>query len=352
MIKKLSVLFLFSFLFASVSYADVQRNVKLSDDKHPKEHIETTNYNIFLELTNVSDNGIASIKVELENLSESKGLSLFCMPYSEKILKKKPFQYKYDKKFPGIKGKRTVDDCGIIDEDFRLDPQQKKVIKTLSVKDGEPIKITIPIYTVEYKEKNLVLVKKKGMILKQKEVIELNLEIDLKPGEEYYTVVKECDSLVKEFEGAFFCNNKKHKPSLEEQKHELQSKIDTLISKIDEIIDANGWFSSDKRYKMFDEQRNRLKDIDLKDKEGDCGKHVDDVVVHKCKYCRSSLQQIYHKLDDIYQNIYSSIDRNASKLEHIKEVKLMYNCARNRKDWKRSDYNAKIVRLYNAINQF
>ena len=71
-------------------------------------------------------------------------------------------------------------------------------------------------------------------------------------------------------------------------------------------------------------------------------------IIHQCKYCSSSLQEISHKLDDIYQVIYSSQDRSATKAEQIRSVKAMYDCAQRHKDWRRSDYKAKIERLYNA----
>ena len=77
MIKKISILFVLLFTLVITSFADEQRKVKLDDDKHYKETIEVANFNIFLELIEVEKNGNAKVKVELENLDESKGLSLF-----------------------------------------------------------------------------------------------------------------------------------------------------------------------------------------------------------------------------------------------------------------------------------
>ena len=87
MIKKILILLVLSFSIMN-SYADEQRRVKLNDDKHSKEIIEVANFNIFLELTEIEENGSARINVELENLDESKGLSLFERVYDEKTLKK------------------------------------------------------------------------------------------------------------------------------------------------------------------------------------------------------------------------------------------------------------------------
>lgn len=350
MIKKISILFVLLFSLATTSFADEQRKVKLDDDKHNKETIEVANFNIFLELIEVEENGNVKVKVELENLDESKGLSLFERAYDEKTLKKMRPKIKYDKIFPGSKGKRLIDACSNIKSAIHLYPSQKELIMTLSAKDGETTKATLPIYIIEYKDKNYILWEKQELILLQKEVIELEIEIDLKPGEAYVNITKECDSLIKEFEEVLFCTHKRHKPSLEEQKAEFQSKIDSLVEKIDGIIESNGWFSTEKRYKLYDEQREKLKNLKLEDKEGDCGKHK---IIHRCKYCNASLQQISHKLDDIYQIIYSSQDRSATKAAQIRSVNAMYNCAKYyHRDWRRSEYKDKIERLYKEINQF
>lgn len=349
MIKRFSILYVLLFSLIMVSYADEQKKVTLDNDKHNKETIEVANFNIFLELVEVQENGNVKINIELENLDESKGLSLFERAYDEKTLKKIRPKIKYDKIFPGSKGKRVIDACSNLKSAIHLYPSQKETIMTLSAKDGDVAKAILPIYIIEYKDKNYILWEKQELRLLQKEIIELEIEVDLKPGEAYVNITKECDSLLNEFDGILFCTNKKHQLSLEEQKKDFQTKIDLLVAKIDGIIESNGWFSSEKRYKLFDEQRERLKSINLEEKEGDCGKHK---IIHQCKYCSSSLQEISHKLDDIYQVIYSSQDRSATKAEQIRNVKAMYDCAQRHKDWRRSDYKAKIERLYNEIKQF
>lgn len=350
MIKKISILFVLLFSLITSSFADEQRKVKLDDDKHNKETIEVANFKIFLELIDVEENGNVKVKVELENLNESKGLSLFERAYDEKALKKMRPKIKYDKIFPGSKGKRLIDACDSIKSDIHLDPSDKELIMTLSAEDGKTAKATLPIYISEYKEKNYILWKKQERILLQKEVIELEIEIDLKPGETYINIKKECDSIIKEYNEVLFCTHKRHKPSLEEQKTEFQSKIDSLVEKIDGIIKSNNkWFSTDKRYKLYDEQRDRLKSLKLEDKEDDCGKHV---YVHKCQYCSSSLQQIYHQIHDIYLKIYNSQDPSATKADQIRSINAMYDCAKRRRDWRKSEYKDKIDRFYNEIGNF
>ena len=349
MIKKLSILFVLLFSLITTSFADEQRKVRLDDDKHNKETIEVANFNIFLELIEVEENGNVKVKIELENLDDSKGLSLFERAYDEKTLKKMRPKIKYDKIFPGSKGKRLIDACDNIKSAIHLYPSQTDSIMTLSAKDGETTTVTLPIYIIEYKNKNFIFWKKKKRILLEKEVIEIEIEIDLKPSETYVSIKKECDSLLKEFDEVLFCTHKRHKPSLEEQKTEFQSRIDSLVKKIDGIIKSDELWSTDKRYKLYDEQRERLKDLKLEDKEGDCGKHV---YVHRCKYCNYSLLEIFQKLDVIYQEIYISKDRRATKREHTGDVNAMYDCAKRRRDWRKSEYKEKIEKFYDRIGNF
>ena len=348
MIKRTLILFVLLFSMVTASWADEQRKIKLDDDKHSKETIETEYFNIFVELVDVEEKGTAKVRIELENASESKLVALFETAYNEKTLKKMRPQIRYDKTFPGSKGQRVIDACKDINSDILLSSSDKSLIMILPIKDEEVVTATLPIHILQNKSKNYYVLKKSKRIILEKILIELEIAAELKPGETYVNITKECDELLKECEGLSFCKNEKHEPSLAEQKKPYQDKIDTLIKKIEDIIEANGWYSSEKRYKLYAEQIERLKSINLADKEIDCGKHV---VIHRCRYCNLSLQQISHKLDDIYQDIYSSSDRSVAKSEKIRSVRAMYDCAKRRKDWRRSNYKTKIERLYKEINQ-
>lgn len=346
MIKKITMfsVLLFSLLTA---YADEQHRVKLDDDKHNRKIISCANFNIILELTDVEESGKVKVNIALENIEETKGLSLFDEKYEEKDLKKKLPKIKFDKTFSGNKGYRKVDAISDLENTIHLYPLTEEYVMSLSAEDGKVSSTTLPIYTVEYR--NRIFSKKQNLILLQKEVIDLVIDIDLKPSKLLVDITSGCDSLLSEFEGLLFCTNKRHKPSLVEQKSAYQHKVDSLIEKIDSIVDANSWFSTDKQHKLYTLQKERLRNINLEEKEGDCGKHV---ILHRCKYCSASLQQISHKLDDIYQIIYSSHDRSVAKSDQVGDVNALLNCAKRRRDWRGSEYKDKIERLYKEINQF
>lgn len=347
MIKKISLFFVLSFSLITVSLADEQHKVRLDDDKHSKETIECASFNIILELTDVKESGKVNVNIELENIGETRGVSLFDGKYKEKELKKKRPKIKFDKTFSGTKGQRVVTACDKLENSVHLYPLTMEQVITLSAEDGKTTSATLPIYVVEYKKR--VFSNKHNLILLQKEVIELEIGIDLKPSKQLVDITNGCDSLLMEFDNTIFCTNKRHKPSLEEQQGAFQHKVDSLVEKIDSIISYHGWFSSDKQHKLYTQQKKRIQDINLKDKEGDCGKHV---IVHRCKYCSASLQQISHKFDDIYQIIYISNERSVTKAEHLGDVNALMNCAKRRRDWRRSEYKDKIERLYKEINLF
>ena len=189
------------------------------------------------------------------------------------------------------------------------------------------------------------------LVLKQKETIELEIDVELKVGEEYYQIVKECDNLLNDLKDTMFCTNAKHVPTLDEQKSGFQKRLDSLKDIIDKNLKKYSW-SDDNRNTAYNKLKNKLGSIDLSKKEHDCGKHVIKPKMHSCQYCNTNLTQISYNLDDIYQTIYNSSNKRAEKEKYKAKVNAMYNCAKRRKDWKRSEYKSQIEEFYNKISQF
>lgn len=350
MIQKIFITALLILSAITNIYADKRITVKLDNDQHRQETVELAYCNIFLDMENDDDDDI-KVNIQLENLQENKEILLFMNSYDEKVLKKmRPTPIIYDKYFGGTKGMRVIESCNGLDKDYQISPSNKEKILTLSGIDKN-IMCRIPLYIAGYKKKKGLLCRKQQLELLEKTILELEIEIELKPDSLYQQLSNECNKILEEFENTLFCTNKKHKPSIFKQKDDFQEKINTCISKITEEIEANNWYSSDKKYKLYDELREKLKNLDLSSKEGDCGKHKASNG-HKCKFCNMTLQQIYHKLDDFYQKIYSSNDRKATKEEVINDVKSLYNCSMRRKDWNISEYKSKIIDRYNRINKF
>ena len=350
MMKKITLLFVLLFLSIVVCVAQEERKISLNNYGGEKSNIEFgEEFSINLELTATDDEDNAKVDVLLENLSDSRGLVLFDRAYAEKTLKKN--KMKFHKSFAGTKGQRDVKNCEGIDEIIYINQLDSKLVTSLSIKAGESGTIELPIYLFGYKSKKIIFGKEQR-ILTNLNVVKLVVDIDLIPNATYRSFEQRCKALCEEFDTLSFCNNPKHEPSLADQKKPFLDKVESLLTEIDDIMRNANWLSSDMPYQMYESLKVELQSMNLAEKEKDCGKHAVAPKVHRCKYCGLTLQQISHNLDDIYQLIYVSQDRTAAKNEQIKAVNALYNCAKRRSGWRKSEYNAKITRLYNDITRF
>ena len=307
-------------LMAIGAKADEQRKVTLSND-HNKEMISLSYCNIFINLNEASD-GEGEVSIEFENLSESKVLILFDRSYTEKQAKKLSPKMQFDKTFGGTKGKRVIDPYSEgLNTVTQLRPSDKQMLPSFKVENEAAKVVTLPVYIAKYKGKKLILL--------EKQVIELNIEAELKPSAEYIQINTDCERLIREITNTGVCPNKSHGTSVDKQKAAYQKRINDMKAKIDGIEFV----------------------------ERDCGRHRGPVAGHKCNYCGLSLQQIYHRLDDLYKKIYSSSNRKQTKASVMSQVNALYNCCTDPKcskhaaQWKKGgDYKNKIVERYNRIN--
>lgn len=328
-------------------WADEQKKVTLSSD-HQKETINLSFLNIFVSL-NQTDDEKGDVSIELENLSESKVLILFDRSYTEKQAKKMTPRLQFDKTFGGTKGKRIIDPYSYqLNRVMQFRPSDKYSLPTLSVEGEQSTVVTLPIYIAKWKGS-------KKLILLEKQVIELDIEAQFKPSAEFVDMSKRCDDLLQEIERSPICTNKSHRPSADKQREELQTKIDELKSAIDGIVSKHGWSSTDNGYRRYNELKEKFAGVQFV--ERDCGRHGKVKSGHQCSYCGLSLQQIYHKLDDLYKKIYSSSDRKGTKASVMSQVNALYNCctatncSKHAAQWKQGgDYKNKIVERYNRIN--
>ena len=333
-------------LVAVMGWADEQKKVTLSSD-HQKETINLSYLNIFVSL-NQTDDEKGDVSIELENLSESKVLILFDHSYTEKQAKKMTPKLQFDKTFGGTKGKRIIDPYSYqLNRVMQFRPSDKYTLPAVSVEGERSTVVTLPIYIAKWKGS-------KKLILLEKQVIELDIEAQFKPSAEFVDMSKRCDDLLQEIERSPICTNRSHRPSADKQREELQTKIDELKSAIDGIVSKHGWGSSDNGYRRYNELKEKFANVRFA--ERDCGRHGKVKTGHQCSYCGLSLQQIYHKLDDLYKKIYSSSDRKGTKASVMSQVDALYNCctaancSKHAAQWKQGgDYKSKIVERYTRI---
>lgn len=359
--KRLLIFMSFFFFAVIGSYADEQQRVKL-DDGHTKEQVRLGYCNIFVTKVDSDDDGNAKVTVEIENLDETNVIILFGHAYPEKELKKLSPSITFDKNFPGTKGHRNIDTYREARNVIFIEPSEKSMLPEIQVKSGEVQLCRLPLYIAKYKDKSVfgASTGRNKMLLMEKQILELEIEVEVKPDEDYVRLEGECNSLIEEISKQTFCNNPKHKSSLGSQEAPYKTRIGKIETEIDEIVNRHNWYTSDRGYQRYNALKQKLDAIDFTAYEGDCGKHriIPPRPRHSCKYCNSSLQQIYHKLDDYYKKIYNSSNRKATKESVMADVNLLYkcctdgNCSKHASSWNSSEYKSKITDRYNRISNF
>lgn len=353
---------IFSFFAAMITYADEQHRVKL-DSEHLKEQVRLGYCNVFVSLVNLDDDNNAKVTVEIENLDETNVIIVFGHAYPEKELKKLSPSITFDKNYPGSKGNRNIDTYREARNVLFIEPSEKYMFPEFQIRSGETQLCRLPLYIAKYKENSS---SRNKLILMEKQIIEMEIEVEVKPDADYIRLEEKCDALIEEIGKQTFCNHRRHKPSLEKQEAPFKKRLNDIQSEIDAIVNQHNWNNSAKSYQKYQTLKQKLDAIDFTIYEKDCGnsrKHQRIVPPnpgpvpsrHNCKYCNSSLQHIYHKLDDYYKKIYN---RKATKEAVIADVNLLYRCCTDEKcvkhstSWKGSEYKSKIVDRYNRINNF
>lgn len=335
------------------TYADEREGVKLND-KDSKKTIEFVNCNISVTKGETDDDGNTKVTIEIENKDESEVVILFGHAYPEKELKRLSPSIRFDKKkYP--RTNRNIETIKGGKDVLFIEPGENKFFSQgIQIKKEEKYSCRLPFYIAYYKPKSFWTGsngRNKLQIL-EKQTLELEIEVEVKPDEDYIRLERECKDLIEEVGKVKFCPNTKHKPSLEEQKAQYIERINKIVVEKNAIINRHKWLSSDNGYKRYDELMQNIGKI--KFEEVDCGRHSSSGTRsrEKCKYCDLSPQQIYHKLDDFYKKIYSSNNRKAAKEGIMSDVNLLYNCSRHSGAWKKSDYKSKITDRYNKICNF
>lgn len=354
MMKRILLLTLACCLVCLTSWADEQKKVSLSNE-HNAETVQLSFCNLFVRLNGSDNDESGTISIEMENLDESKVLIVFDRAYAEKAIKKQKPSIVFDKTFGGKAKERSLDPCsGQMNGVLLLQPSDKERLTDITVNNEEATTCRIPIYIAKNKGG-------KKFLLLEKQVIELNIEAELKPSEEYIAIDTRCEDLEKEIGRQTFCPNPKHKTSLTKQKDAYVKKIDALKADIDKIIADHKWEKDDMGYIRYNALKEKLDGIDLSSRERDCGRHGKSGGGggggHNCNYCSLTLQQIYHQMDDYYKKIYSSSDRKAAKAKVMKNVDALYKCctdagcSKHASTWKSGgEYKSKIIERYNRIS--
>ena len=231
--KKLLILLTLFFFSANAIHADEQHKVKL-EDGHTKELVRLGYCNIFVTRVDVDDESVSKVSVEIENLDESNVIILFGHAYPEKELKKLSPSITFDKNFPGTKGKRNIDTYREARNVLFIEPSEKCMLPTIHIKDSETQSCRLPFYIAKYKKKGILNGSngRNKLLLMEKQILELEIEVEVKPDENFIRLDKETNDLIKELSKKTFCRNSSHRPSLIKQEDPYKKKITDLKTEI------------------------------------------------------------------------------------------------------------------------
>lgn len=348
MIKKITLLAAMCLMFFGAARADEQRKVKLNNSDTTKKQIELPYGNIFLTVSEEDKDGQAEVVLEIENTHETCVLVLFGQTMDEKQLKKQT-GITFDKTFPGQKGKRSADaTTKMKTTSIPVPPSERMEVARILVDNGETEVIDMPIYIAKAKDK-----KYKKLILMEKEVQQLEIEVSMKPDEVLQDITNRCETLPNEIKGATFCTNKNHKgTSAAKLKESYAKQLQQLKDDIQKAM--SNCAAGGKKAKNYQEMLSKIEAIDIESIEtvSSCGKDAtpkkEKKEKPKCKYEGSSYQKLYNTLDGLYQKIYGG---KTTKKKVMAEVNAIYNCANSHNHWSTgAEYKSGITRIYNKIN--
>lgn len=340
-------------LFAALYvFADGEYKIVLNEDNN-KKSLELGYVNINITMGNPDAQGKVGITVELENPNEVSNNMLFVFGHSfgERELRsfKNP-RIVYDRNYP-LKKPRHTDYCEQLGKDVvELAPNNPShTISHLQMTEADTLEIKLPIYMAIKKCLNRAA-------LMEKHVEKLIISVELTPDGSYPAIKQSCDSICEVISHLTFCNNPKHKPSLEERKRPFMNEVNDLRLIIN--LKLQQWPIGSFRFRKYNELRDRLDDIVFV--EADCGDASQHTAYHYCKYCKLSLEEIYEAFDDLYQD--KVYPKKELAKEEMQQVKDMYKCCTDKtckshaSEWKQKnkykdgivDYHNRIMKYYNS----
>lgn len=300
----------------------------------------------------------ARVRVTVENITSNPphAVLIFSNDITEKSLKKKKPKIEFEKTYPGKKGTRIVRGCRECTDYMDIVPAAvTDTVFTIDVPFSSAKDFTLPLYEAKYKAKDLFRKCAYNINYKIMEEHLYDVHIEVVGWSEddptYVKTKNAVDGFISSLNGVRFCYNKRHSPSLKEQQRPYQEEKDSLAKVINSILEIHyEWMSTDAPHIAYSLLLSRLNKVKLNNMTHDCGEHKVKSKGHNCGFCSLSAQEIYQRLDDLYQQLYAG---KLTKERAMETAKSLYNCyQQNKKRKKDSSYGTKISRFYNSIANY
>ena len=309
-------------------------------DIRGRDNESNANGNVTVRLSNITNHN-ASMSVTIENTDESNLFILFSRSWTKKDLRK---SHIIDKRFNN--SNTEIEKCEGIQKDLFLSPSNDVVLTSLDVVRGEEIVYHIPFYIAKRKKTFLNLCNK--TILQSKCVLDLKVIVEEKADKELLKLQENLNAFYEDYQKAInehvFCVNPSHRPSLAERVNPYIIHKDNLRRRIDNA--RNQWETYSKQYERYQELVDKIEAIRLDEDflvdsiKDDCGEHI-----HKCTYCKYSLDVLRKKIEDYYVNVQKGKE---TKEKVWSEVKKIHVCSKQpkRKKEKQAEELREIIETY------
>lgn len=348
MIKYIISIVLLMALSIPVAKADHEEIVKLDRQEHKTQTFNLGYAAVTFDFITLYDNK-ARVTVKLENVIREQSIYIFRNDKDENMLKRLRPKVEFAKTFGGDKGSRSVKGCSHVRGDYMvIPPSASEELFTIDASVINSTVLELPLYIVAYRAKKFLRSEKNEIL--QGEVIRFILDVEawseLDPT--YVDLFNAVHNFRHDVKEVKFCRNRLHRPSLDEQMAPYKHTQDSLVAAIDSVLMSQPqWMSQDEPHQYYTRLRDNLTEIDLETHLYDCGKHKQ---LHRCSYCSLTAEQIFHRLDDTYQQLHTG---RMTKEEAVRTARSLYNCYRQNGNRRRDNfYGGKIVDYYDRISKF
>lgn len=351
MMNRLIISLIATFFVCFSMLANEEHNISLEKGDE-NEKVNKLPYGIFT-FKLVESHNCYRVLISLENTPMSQAILLFKDSMGEKSLKKNKPKIEFVKRYSGSKGERYVHGCKELDRPLiAIIPEEKMAVCSIEVSPTNITKLELPIYFAKYDANKCI---KKGPYnitykILNEEILCFNIEVKgwSENDPDYIAAKSAVDEYIRSVNTATFCRNKRHKPSLAQQQRSYREKNDSLVNVIDSTLQAHSeWYSTDLPHIKYSELLTQLNDVNLKEHIYDCGKHNVAQKHRPCNYCSLSAQQIYHHLDDIYQQLRAGKLKKDTAVKKARSLNTCYQNSTKRK--KDASYTDKISNFYSRI---
>ena len=303
--KTLSTLLLLC-LAVSPAFAQFTTEFRLTDDmREVSQPIIDNNYTEYGRfyariVGETDDRGTTHVQLELENRSSTYKFWLFDHAWDKKQLKKE--HIRLEKGYAGSTTKKVEN----IELDYPIEigNGEKHTFRDILIEEGQTYECKIPIHLIKPKNK-----KRKRL----HSYIDCTIRISVDTKDRVYEdLSRRCDSLINALGTALdreeFCTHKRHNPSFDEQTKSYTDAYDYLRNKVTTQLYSSNWSPDSKKYKLYKALQDSLDSMDekltsYKYEKHECGKEP-KAQQHSCGYCKLSLEQIYNRLNTLYQKLY------------------------------------------------